>query len=382
MHIAVIGAGAFGGWTAWRLLNEGAQVTLVDARGPGNSQSSSGGETRIIRSVYGEDTLSCGFAMRSLQLWKEHELRWNTRLYQRSGVLFFAGANDEFIAASSRALRDHNVAVELWSAAEAGRRYPQISFEGIDTVLFEPEAGILTARENCRTVLKHFVAGGGRFELASVSTQRPDGELNSLPLSNGSRLKADQFVFACGPWLGALFPDILAGVIRPTRQDVLFVATPPGDGRFSAVSLPCWADRTSEEKFYGIPDVQHRGFKLASDLRGPSFDPNATDRLIEARSWQKAKEYLRQRFPGIADAPLVETRVCQYENTPDLGLLIDRHPAAANVLLVGGGSGHGYKNGPAVGEYVAGLVRGTATAKPGFSLARFSSGAPQFRSSF
>jgi glycine/D-amino acid oxidase-like deaminating enzyme len=146
--------------------------------------------------------------------------------------------------------------------------------------------------------------------------------------------------------------------------------------------MPCWADRTSEEKFYGIPDVQHRGFKLASDLRGPWFDPNTIDRLIEPKSWQKAKEYLRQRFPALAGNSLVETRVCQYENTPDLGLLIDRHPAAANVLLVGGGSGHGYKQGPAVGEYVSGLVRGTVHPEPSFSLARFSSGVPQGQSSF
>jgi glycine/D-amino acid oxidase-like deaminating enzyme len=263
------------------------------------------------------------------------------------------------------------VVTERWTAREGSARYPQISFDGIDSALFEPEAGILTARENCRTVLKHFVAQGGHFLLARVERFHLHSELNKLRLSNASELQADAYVFACGAWLGRMFPEALADVIRPTRQDVLFVGTPPGDGRFSVPEFPCWADRTSDEKFYGIPDLQHRGFKIASDLRGPDFDPDSEDRIIEARSWTQAKEFLRRRFPALDRAPLVESRVCQYENTPDLGLLIDRHPAASNVWLVGGGSGHGYKQGPAVGEYVAGLVNGSAKPVPEFALERF-----------
>ena len=374
MHIVVIGAGAFGGWTALQLLRGGTQVTLIDAWGPGNSKASSGGETRIIRSIYGDDWISLRFAQRSLQIWKEHEQRWNTRLYHRTGALFLGGRKDEFLEASKRSLRQEGVSFEELSLTEARQRFPQINFAGIESVLYEEDAGYLTARENCRTVVQHFVEEGGQFEINAVGPQFLTGDLSSLPLADSSVLHADGYVFACGPWLGELFPDVLGSLLRPSKQDVIFVAPSYGDRRFAAPLLPCWADRTSEEKFYGIPDVQNRGFKIASDLRGRTFDPNTTDRFIDPQSWTKAQEFLRFRFPALADAHATETRVCQYENTPDLALLVDRHPAAKNVFLVGGGSGHGYKHGPAIGEYVADVVLRTRQIEPAWSLSRFKDG--------
>jgi sarcosine oxidase len=371
MHIAVIGAGAFGGWTALNLLRQGVQVTLVDSWGPGNSRASSGGETRIIRASYGTDFVSTRFTIRALQLWKEQELRWQTSLYQRTGMLFLGGPRDEFLDASQHALEEAAVSVMRWTAAEARKRYPQVNFSGVDSVLYEPDAGALWARENCRTVLKHFLAEGGNFQLASIAPLRLIGDLQKLDLSNNTLIRADQYVFACGPWMARIFPDVMGNVIRPSRQDVLFFATPPGDASFGADSLPCWADRTAGSRFYGIPDLQFRGFKIASDLRGPTVDPDAYDRLIEEHSRVHATEFLRMRFPALANAPVLETRVCQYENTPDLKFVIDRHPAAGNVWVVAGGSGHGYKQGPAVGEYVAGLVTGSVKAIPEFGFKRF-----------
>ncbi len=77
------------------------------------------------------------------------------------------------------------------------------------------------------------------------------------------------------------------------------------------------------------------------------------------------------RFRGVRGAPLLEARVCQYENSPDEHFIFDRHPAAANVWLVGGGSGNGFKHGPAVGELVAGLVLDGAAPDQQFQLSRF-----------
>jgi glycine/D-amino acid oxidase-like deaminating enzyme len=194
-------------------------------------------------------------------------------------------------------------------------------------------------------------------------------------------LNADQYVFACGAWLGKLFPDVLGDAIRPTQQDVLFLAVPAGDNSFGAASFPCWTDRTSEEKFYGLPDLQCRGFKIASDLRGPTFDPDCDDRVIRTASIVSVRDFLRRRFPRLSSAPVLETRVCQYENTPDLGFVIDRHPDASNVWLVGGGSGHGYKHGPAIGEYVAGLLEDDVPQLAEFRLQRLRSGMPHRNSS-
>ena len=382
MHVAVIGAGAFGGWTALHLQSQGVKVTLIDSWGAGNSLSSSGGETRIIRSTYGEDRVSSHMARRSLQLWKEHEKKWNLPLFYRTGALFLGGPQDEFISSSARMLQEHEDNAEILSRQQASSRYPQINFDGVDSLLFEPDAGFLTARQNCRTVLQKFVEGGGNFEVAKVSTQHLERDVTSIRLSNGSDVFADYYIFACGSWLPILFPDVLAGFIRPTKQEVLFVGVPPGNTSFNFSSLPCWADRTSDLKYYGIPNFEGRGFKLSPDLRGQDFNPDTSDRLLGVNTWAHAKDYLRFRFPALATAPLLESRICHYENTPDLGFLIDGHPMAKNVMLVGGGSGHGYKSGPAVGEYVAGLILQTVAAEPAFRLKRLPSATSAIPCSF
>ena len=107
------------------------------------------------------------------------------------------------------------------------------------------------------------------------------GNWDSLSLSDGSKLRADQYVFACGPWLGKLFPETIGNRIRPTRQEVFFFGTPAGDQRFDETKLPVWADH--RDKFmYGIPGNQGRGFKIADDTRGPEFDPTSGDRTVSA----------------------------------------------------------------------------------------------------
>jgi sarcosine oxidase len=380
IHVAVIGAGAFGGWSALHLLRQGAKVTLLDAWGPGHSRASSGGETRIIRSIYGADQPYVEMAARSLQLWKENEKRWGRSLYHKAGILFLAGSHDEFIDASLPLLRYADISFEELAASEASRRYPQMSFDGIDRVIYEPEAGYLTARQNCQTLTEEFQREGGHYRQAAVLTPQISGSrMQGVTLSNGEQLKADAYVFACGPWLGKLFPDVIGDLVRPSKQEVFFWGTPAGDRRYEAQSLPCWSDRTVKSLFYGIPDVQHRGLKFAYDVRGPLFDPNADERVVAPESVALAKEYLNLRFPSLRGAPLVETRVCQYENTPDLHFIIDRHPEARNVLLVGGGSGHGYKHGPAVGEYVAKLVLNQVSVNRFFSLSRFPGKSQQIR---
>lgn len=371
MHAAVIGAGAFGGWTALFLRRRGWRVTLVDAWGPGNSRASSGGETRIIRSIYGDDRTSIRMTARSLALWKEHQERWQQTLYVPTGVVFLCAQNDPFLAASKQTLSAEGIAFQELSPATAARRYPQMSLAGVDAALFEPDAGVLFARENCRIVVEHFVADGGQYLPAAARPVGPSDGRIAVQLQSVEMLHADVYVFACGPWMGQLFPEVLGPLIRPTRQEVFFAGTPPGETQFDAASLPCWSDLTSEERFYGIPDFGSRGFKIASDRRGAAFDPSSEERVYQPASWSAAREYLRHRFPEMKDAKLLESRVCQYANSPDFGLIIDRHPEASNVWLAGGGSGHGYKQGPAVGEYLAGLIVSERTPDPAFGLRRF-----------
>jgi monomeric sarcosine oxidase len=372
VHVAVVGAGAFGGWTALYLLRRGARVTLLDSWGPGNSRSSSGGETRIIRGTYGPGQPYTKMAARAMRLWKEHETRWERQLFHRAGVLWMATSSDDrFERSSLPMLREAGIAYEELQGREVGRRWPQINVEDVRWAIYEPEGGFLSARVACQAVVEGFLAEGGQYRQAAVAPRDLEtGVRDGLMLSDGSRLRADQYVFACGPWLGQLFPGTIGNRICPTKQDVLFFGTPAGDDRFSEAKLPVWADHR-ERFIYGIPASDGRGFKVADDARGPDFDPTSGERAVNQDGIGLVRDYIAFRFPGMKNAPLVETRVCQYENSPDNHLIVDRHPAANNVWLVGGGSGHGFKHGPALGEMLAECVMEGRDADPIFRLSRF-----------
>ncbi|GMR23026.1 MAG: N-methyl-L-tryptophan oxidase [Acidobacteriota bacterium] len=369
--VAVIGAGAFGGWTALELLRRGARVTLVDTWGPGNSRASSGGETRVIRSTYGPEEIYVRMVARSLQLWQENEKRWNRHLFRRRGVLWFVGEEDDLEKSSLPLLREAGIAFEELSAGELEKRFPQINFSGIRWGIYEPDSGYLTARYACGVVLEGFLAEGGEFRQAEVEPGSvKSGKMAELRLSDGSSLAADQYVFACGPWLGRVFPDVIGDLIRPTRQEIFYFGTPPGDLRYSEGHTPVWLDNGAR-LYYGIPGSDRRGFKVADDSRGPLFDPTSGERTPSPEGLEAARAYLEFRFPGMKGAPLLESRVCTYENTIDQDFIVDRHPGADNAWIVGGGSGHGYKHGPAMGELVAKQVLGSQPVEPKFALTRF-----------
>lgn len=372
-HVAVVGAGAFGGWTALHLLRRGARVTLLDAWGPGNSRASSGGDTRVIRGMYGAAETYTRWVVRSFELWREADLRWGLDLYHPTGSLWLFRGDDGYARTSLPVLEAAGLPARRLELAEARRRFPQVAFDGVRSVYVEGQAGYLTARRACQAVARAVVAEGGELRRA-VAVPFPaqavsSGRLEDLRLADGSRLAADRVVFACGPWLGELFPQAVGHRIRPTRQEVFFFGAPAGDARFTEEGCPVWVD-FGERILYGVPGNEHRGFKVADDTHGEEVDPTSLERRPTEAALERARGLLRERFPALAEAPLLETRVCQYENTADGHYLIDRHPEAENLWIVGGGSGHGFKLGPALGERVAAWVLGDEEPLPELSLER------------
>lgn len=367
--MVVVGAGAFGGWTAWWLVRRGARVTIIDAWGPGNMRASSGGETRVIRGAYGNRAIYTRMAARALRLWRDAEREWQRQLYFPTGALWMFAADDEFARESVKALAAEGLPSERPSIEDARRRWPQIDFAGVRSAMFEPEAGYLLARRSCALVVERARAGGAEYRLAAAQPLAPARALDRLPLSDGGSLAADAFVFACGPWLGTLFPDVVGKRVRPTRQEVFYLGPAAGDTRYTESELPVWVDY-GERLIYGVPGNANRGFKIADDTLGADFDPTSGPRRLTEDGIAAARAFIRRRFPALAEAPLLGGEVCQYENSPDAHFILDRHPAAPNVWIVGGGSGHGFKMGPALGEMVADLVLRDGTPEPAFRLAR------------
>jgi len=356
--VAVVGAGTFGAWTAWWLARAGKSVLLLDAWGPGHVRSSSGDESRVIRMGYGADEIYTRMAMRSLTLWQDLFQQTRQPLFHKTGVLWMALDGAKAGQDTCITLRSAGVPFEILTSAGLAKRYPQMHISDPDLFgILEPGSGAIQARRAVATVVEAAVKMGVQYATTSVP---PDFDRESIP--------AKTLVFACGAWLPKLFPDLLGSRIFPTRQEVLFFAPPAGDLRFAPPHLPVWIDFVHPLGPYGIPDIDARGFKLAFDRHGPAFDPDFGDRLAGADSIAEARSFLAERFPSLRDAPLAESRVCQYENTSNGDFLIDRHPDLENVWLVGGGSGHGFKHGPAVGEYACKRILGGGSAEPRFSI--------------
>ncbi len=370
-HVAVIGAGAFGGWTALSLLRTGAKVTLLDAWGPGNSRSSSGGESRVIRHSYNK-AIYVDMVKRSVELWHEANQRWDRPLLHVSGVLHMRRPDSPIsLDGSGLLLTAAKVPHEVLSHDELTKRYPQINMRGIEGAIYEPIAGYLLARRACQAVVDAFIREGGEYRTAYVQPGTvSNGRMANIALSGGGTLAADQFVFACGPWLKTMFPDVLGSHLKISRQEMFYFGTPADDNRYNEGAMPSWTD-IGNEVWYGVPGGEQRGFKIADDALGPPHDPSTTKRVVSAEGVAAASEYIGYRFPGLKGAPLIESRVCQYTNTPDGDFIADRHPEAENTWLLGGGSGHGFKHGPAFGEMVAAQVLGEKPVEKTFSLARF-----------
>ena len=366
--VAVVGAGVFGAWTAYHLQRAGRRVALIDAYGPGNARASSGGQSRVIRMGYGDQEIYTRWSLRSLELWQQllREVGRPSQL-QRSGVLWMARGPDPLTTKTLETLGRLGVRHERLEPPQLAARWPQIDWGPITWAIHEPESGFLAAFHVLQTVAERARTAGVTYLQESVLPPSGKSELSSVTTRSGKTITARTFVFACGPWLPKLFPDVVGDRIFPTRQEVFYFGVPPGDDRFTSSAMPVWVDFA--EEIYGIPDFRGRGFKVAPDRHGPPVDPDTLERVPTAETMERVREFVGRRFPALKDAPIVSTEVCQYENTSNGDFLIDRHPSWANAWLVGGGSGHGFKHGPALGEYVAARIADGKPVEAKFSLA-------------
>jgi sarcosine oxidase len=361
MRIVVVGAGVMGTWTALWLRRAGHAVTLVDRHGPGNQLGSSGDESRITRSSHGADRHYPVWQRRALGQWRDLERRAGTRLFERTGVVWLANEAQTFEAESYESLSALEIPVERWTTAELAARVPVLSPDGVPWALFEPDAGALFARPAVVAALDRFGAEGGEIVVGRVAPPaEAHGELRRVTLEDGVTLDADAFVFACGAWLPELFPEALRELIVPHRQDVVHFAVPPGDDRYAPARLPVWID--FEGSFYGFPSFDGVGAKACPDWLGPIERPDDSVREVADSTIDASRTLLRTRFPGLADQPVVRRWTCFYEVTPDANFVIDRHPMLADTWIAGGGTGHAFKHGPVIGEYLAALVTGDSEA--------------------
>ena len=316
---------------------------------------------------YGADEIYTRSAVRALAQWKNLFAVVEETLFFQTGVLWLVHDGDPYPAQTIEVLQRVGVRYEQLTIDELGTRYPQFALEGISWGLFEPESGVILARRAVQAVVREAIRCGVEYLQDAVAAPNEMQKLNHLMTVGGVQVSAKTFVFACGPWLPKLFPRLLAERIHPTRQEVFYFGAPNGDSRFHDSAMPAWID--FKEETYGLPDIDGRGIKMAIDRHGSPFDPDNGDRIASPEAVAEVRRCLARRLPALKDAPLLESRVCQYENTSNGDFLIDRHPELENVWLIGGGSGHGFKHGPVVAAYLAARIEGApASIEPRFTF--------------
>jgi glycine/D-amino acid oxidase-like deaminating enzyme len=347
----VVGAGVLGSSLADRLARAGWDVTHVERLAPGHVRSGSGDESRLIRSSHGDDELHARMARRALELWRELD----ERLVVPSGVAWFARAEDGWEAASERTLTALGIPVERVDPRDL---FPSVNTEDLAFTLYEPEAGILWARDGVRALADRAVQAGAQ-RITAVA--RPEGE--RVVLDDGRVLEADHVIWACGAWMAELFGGVLD--LRITRAEVFYFG---GDGSWATPRVPGWVD--FDGAAYGLGDLDGRGVKIGPDDEGPVVaDPTEAERQATPERLETARAYLAHRFPALASAPLIGNRVCQYEMTSDERFVVAPHPEhGGRVWLVGGGSGHAFKHGPALAERLEGWLTGAEAPEACFAI--------------
>jgi sarcosine oxidase len=331
----VVGAGVFGAATARELARRGWDVTLVEQYSPGTVRSASGGDTRLLRASHGSVDWYAESAWRSRSAWLELQQETGTHIWEPVGLAWFAQQADGFEAASRESLRRLNIPCEWLSPDDARDLYPSLNVDDLHAVLFEPDAGVLHARRATQLLVE-------------------DGERAGVRLQPGRMLPADEpqadvVVWACGAWLPVLFPDDVE--LKITRRDVFFFG---GDAAWRGTPGFCDYDGA----FYGHGEIGGLGVKIAPDFAGAEVDPDTLDRLPSVELEREARAYAARRFPLLAETPVVGGRVCQYDLTADTHFIVGRQPLHESWWLIGGGSGHSFKHGPALGEYVADCIEG------------------------
>jgi sarcosine oxidase len=351
----VVGAGVFGAAIALALTRRSWQVTLVEQATVGHVGASSGGESRLLRYSHGAQPWYTALAWAGREGWLQLQEETGVEVLAETGLVWFAREAQGWESDSLTELTAQDIPVERLGPDDVAQLYPSVRTDDLAFGLWEPHAGVLRARRGVQSMARRAVDLGARLREGTVAR----------PVDGGVRvgddvLRADRVVWACGPWLPAIVGDRVR--LEVTQQDVCWFRADPA---WRADRVPAWVDFAGGA--YGTGDLDGHGFKASSDRQGPPFDPDVDDRLPVAAHIAAARTILAHRFPALADAPLAGTKTCQYTTTADTEFVIAQLDGEA-TWVAGGGSGHAFKHGPALGAYVADVLDGTRPAEPRFGL--------------
>ena len=353
---AVVGLGAMGSATLWRLAARGVRVAGLDRFSPPHDRGSSHGESRVIRSAYFEDPAYLPLVRRAFTLWRSLEAETGEDLLTMTGALMIGRAGTAVIEGSRETARVHGLDHELLDATQAAARHPQHRFVPTDVVFAEREGGVLAPERAVAAMLHR-----GRELGAHVMTGRTVVSIDAtrdenvrLHLSGGEHIDARRAVVCAGPWTPALLPDLPVPLWVERQVNAWFPVEPAE--RFAAEAFPVFIRQLDSGRLvYGVPSRDGATIKLAVHHDGARTEPDTVPREVTAADLEPLQDFATTCMNGVAAQP-VRAITCLYTNTPDEHFFIGPLPERPQVIAVSACSGHGFKFAPAIGEAAAGLA--------------------------
>lgn len=355
----VVGAGVAGSAAAYHLARRGEPALVVERFPLGHARGSSHGASRIIRHSYAEANFA-RLMPRAYRLWQELEAEAGTPLLTRTGGVSASPTGCDYVERVAASLAEIGVPHRRMTPEVWNWKNPPFAIPSNASLVFEPDAGMLAARK-CVGALLNRAGNRGAEIRKETGIDRIDLEgTRPVLVGDGVRIEAERVIVAAGSWAARLLPA-LRGALTPTRQRVLyFQADEPvyGVGRLPVF---IWLGSEEGDAFYGMPDVEGRGVKVARHF-GPPTDPEVADESVDDEYVESVRAFLRAFLPGLARAPVTATETCLYTMAPGEEFLVGAWPGRDDVLVASACSGHGFKFGILVGEVLADLATGATPA--------------------
>ena len=352
MNIAVVGAGIFGVAAALELRDRAHAVTLFEQGRAPYARASSTDTSKTIRRLYGHNATYVDLVERAAIKWRDWAMRLGEPIYVRTGQLqierdFHPGSR---IHDSWEFMSTRDTTVEILSISDARVRFPQFLYHDGETCLYDPWGGYIASGDAVAGLVRLARESGIAVREDTPVTDVSEDSIGARVRADGRALHFDCVVVAAGVWIERLVPEV-GRHIRPTRQEMAFFK-PDDPGLLASGGMPVWAVNPETDGWYGHPLRRQGWVKVANDLRGDVVDPDAP-RVVTPAFLDAARGFLAARIPALARAPLVDSRMCLYEETPDRHFIIDWAPGSRRILVAGGCSGHGFKFGGSIGDVIA-----------------------------
>ncbi|MEN0006430.1 MAG: FAD-dependent oxidoreductase [Bacteroidota bacterium] len=362
--ILIIGGGVFGMTAAIELAKRAYQVSLINPDTIPHHLAASTDVTKVVRMEYGSDTTYFEMAEQSIALWRKWNDYLGEQLYHEVGFLMLGTApfddpRQRYEQASIQHLQQKQYPFERLRGAAIADRFPALSSEQYEEASFNPVGGYVESAK----VIAALAAYAKRLGVHIYEGQTAQhltvekGHLTEVKTKEGATFSADHTVIAAGAHTPLLLPA-LQPFMKPTGHPVFFLR-PSDPSNFLAEKLPVFTADISNTGWYGFPYLPELGIvKVAKHTTGLEIHPDKDDRLIYATEVEDLRQFLKQTFPELVEAPVVYTRRCLYTDTLDGHFWIDQHPTIKGLSVSSGGSGHGMKMAPVLGAVTADMVEG------------------------